>query len=106
MPIRRETPKETFKRTELRCLEKYKLAIASVHSNNTVIMLLAMALRFKRQGAFRKHVLALRLAAVVAEMLDVNANLATLPRQGDAHGGPYKEMSDYHDSTFFQQFRF
>ena len=69
-------------------------------------MLLAMALRFKRQGAFRKHVLALRLAAVVAEMLDVNANLATLPRQGDAHGGPYKEMSDYHDSTFFQQFRF
>ena len=106
MPIRRDTPRPSFRRTDLKVLEKYKLALASHGLNDSVRILLLLALWLKKHERTREQILAMRCASVLAEMLDVNATLANLPRQQPITCGRYKEPDEFDDSTFLSQFRF
>ena len=105
MPIRRESPRESFKRTELKQLEKYKLALALVNLNTSVLSLLTLALQAKQDGKRRRMLLFLSAAALCSEVLDLNSQLASLPLQQSANCGRYREPSEFDSTTFYEQFR-
>ena len=101
MPIRRESPRESFKRTELKQLEKYKLALALVNLNTSVLSLLTLALQAKQDGKRRRMLCFLSAAALCSEVLDLNSQLASLPLQQSANCGRYREPSEFHSTTFY-----
>ena len=80
MPIRRDTPRPSFRRTDLKVLEKYKLALASHGLNDSVRILLLLALWFKKQERTRDQILAMQCASFCMQMLfnRNNKNLFTL----------------------------
>ena len=106
MPIRRDTPRESFKRTELLALEKYRLAIASTNLVTSILFLWLVALLLKRQGRWKRMELTLRLAAALLQTVDVNSQLACIPRQQSPTCGDYKNPEDFDSSSFYEQFRF
>ena len=79
MPIRRDTPRESFARTELRALEKYRLALASTELNTSILGLCLVASMLKGQKRWKLMELTLRLAAALVETVDVNWQLASIP---------------------------
>ncbi len=106
MPIRRDTPRASVRRTELSVLEKYQLALASVDSTNSIMLIMALATHFQRQGQRHKMMVALRLAALMAQTVDVNANLASLPKSRSTSCGPLLLPGDFDPTSFYEQFRF
>ena len=106
MPIRLDTPRQSYRRTELSALEKYRLAIGSTEINSTVMTLMMAAISFNDKGEWRKRKEALRLASICMEMIDVNAQLANLPKTRSLTCGPLKDPSDFDSTTFYEQFRF
>ena len=55
MPIRLDTPRQSYRRTELSALEKYRLAIGSTEINSTVMTLMMAAISFNDKGEWRKR---------------------------------------------------
>ncbi len=105
MLIQQEMLGESFKHTELKQLEKYKLALASVNLNTSVLALLTLALQEKQDGKRRKMLLFLSAAVLCSEVVDLNAQLASLPHQQSSNCGWYKEPSEFDSTTFYKQFR-
>ena len=106
MPIRRDTPRESFARTELRALEKYRLALASTELNTSILGLCLVASMLKGQKRWKLMELTLRLAAALVETVDVNWQLASIPRRQSPTCGDYKNPDDFDHSSFYEQFRF
>jgi hypothetical protein len=106
MPIRRDIPRESFKRTELRALEKYRLALSSCELNTSILALCVVARGLKVQKRLKLMELTLRLAAALVETVDVNSQLACLPRRQSPTCGEYKNPDDFDPSSFYEQFRF
>eukprot|EP00961_Rhodomonas_salina_P091090 1225754-Rhodomonas_salina.1 len=105
MPIRRETPRQSYKRTALLQLEKYKIALGSVRLNTCTLALMVLALEAQRKKRRRQMFDLLHLVCLASGLLDVNAQLASLPRQQSTNCGPYKSVDNFDATTFYQQFR-
>ncbi len=71
-----------------------------------MMALLGVACAFKQAGQRRKMLLAVQLAAVLAEMLDINTNLCSLPRQQSVKYMDRLNPQDFDSASFFEQFRF
>jgi hypothetical protein len=106
MPILRDSPCVSYHSTELLILKKYRIALASIDLNISVLILLVIAIEHKKHARWRLMRMFAKLAAELAEMVDVNSQLACLPRQQSRSQGEYKGPDHFDDSSFYEQFRF
>ncbi len=81
MPIQRKTLCQSFKCMELHTLKKYRLALASINLNTAVMSAMILAFCTLMKGNQKKMCQFLYPAALIAGLVEVNAQLASLQLQ-------------------------
>ncbi len=72
------------------------------------MMIIALATHFQCKGQImmRKMIVELQLAALMAQTVDVNTNLASLPKSRSTSCRPLLLPSDFDPMSFYKKFRF
>lgn len=106
MPVNPTEPRQSVKRTELKYLEKYRLAVSSAEMNAAALKLIVTAVK-QRKKLRKQHIAAcMGIASALLSSTALNREMATLPRQRPTSMGPMKGPYDFDEAMFYSQFRF
>ena len=106
MPTKLTSPRQSFKRTELKSLEKYMLALSSAQNNSSVLYLLSVLLQNRGKMEFKVNVAVVGMLHALAAANMLNSEIAALPHQRPTTCGPLKDCDDFTEPIFYSQFRF